>query len=130
MANVIKWISSVQAKINDLIHVYIESNDGIWFIYTDNISATDFEGNSFNSKYDAQDFAEDQAEKIAEFEAEKIADQSCKDDISWDEIYIMRAELIAKNPSASAEYAYKNMFPHVLKREYNNIFGTLQNQNA
>jgi hypothetical protein len=43
-----------------------------------------------------------------------------KDDLSWNEINRMRAELIAKNPSASAEYAYKNMFPYVLKREYEN----------
>ena len=42
-------------------------------------------------------------------------------DLSWEDIHRMRAELIAKNPSASAEYAYKNMFPHVLKREYDNM---------
>jgi hypothetical protein len=121
----IKWISSVHAKINDSIHVYIESNDGDWFIYTDNIPSTDFEDNSFKSKYDAQDFAEEQAENIAKIEAEKLAEQSNEDDnvdLSWNDIHRMRAQLIAKNPSASAEYAYKNMFPHILKREYDNAF--------
>ena len=123
----IKWISSVQAKINDSIHVYIESDDHNWFIYTDNMQATDFDGNSFGSKYEAQDFAEEQSENIAKFEAEKIAEQSGDeddnddDDLSWEDIHRMRAELIAKNPGASAEYAYKNMFPHVLKREYENM---------
>lgn len=43
-------------------------------------------------------------------------------DLSWEDIHRMRAELIAKNPSAGAEYAYKNMFPHILKREYDNAF--------
>jgi len=121
----IKWISSVHAKINDSIHVYIESDDDRWFIYTDNMQSTDFDSNSFGSKYDAQDFAENQAENIAKFEAEKIAEQSSEDedeDLSWEDIHRMRAELIAKNPGASAGYAYKNIFPHVLKREYENAF--------
>lgn len=120
----IKWISSVHAKINDSIHVYIESDDDRWFIYTDNMQSTDFDDNSFKSKYDAQDFVEDQVENIAKFEAEKIAEQSSEDDnddLRWEDIHRMRAELIAKNPSASAEYAYKNMFPHILKREYENM---------
>ena len=126
----IKWISSVHAKINDSIHVYIESDDNNWFIYTNNIPSTDFEDNSFKSKYDAQDFVEKQAEKIAAIELEKITDQSYDDDdgnLSWEDIHRMRKELIAKNPSASAEYAYKNMFPHILKREYENVF---TNKNA
>ena len=56
--------------------------------------------------------------------AEELAEQSNEDDnvdLSWNDIHRMRAELIAKNPSASAEYAYKNMFPHILKREYDNM---------
>lgn len=124
----IKWISSVHAKINDSIHVYIESDDGNWFIYTNNIPSTDFEDNSFKSKYDAQDFAEEQAENIAKSEMEKLAEQSSEDDdLSWEDIHRMRKELIAKNPSASAEYAYKNMFSHILKREYEDVF---TNKNA
>jgi hypothetical protein len=126
----IKWISSVHAKINGSIHVYIEFDDNKWFIYTDNIPSTDFEDNSFKSKYDAQDFAEKQAEKIVSIELEKITDQSYDDDdddLSWEDIHRMRKELIAKNPSASAKYAYKNMFPHILKREYENVF---TNKNA
>ncbi len=126
----INWISSVHAKINDSIHVYIESDDDRWFIYTDNMQSTDFDSNSFKSKYDAQDFAEEQAKNIAKFEAEKIAEQASEDEdeyLSWEDIHRMRAELIAKNPGASAEYAYKNMFPHILKREYENIFGSVQN---
>ena len=69
----IKWISSVQAKINDTIHVYIQSNDGDWCIYTNNIPSTDFDGNSFKSKYDAQDFVEEQAKNIVCIESENNA---------------------------------------------------------
>jgi hypothetical protein len=121
----IKWISSVHAKINNSIHVYIEFDDNNWFIYTDNIPSTDFDDNSFKSKYDAQDFAEKQAEKIAAIELQKITDRSYDDgddNLNWEDIHRMRKELIAKNPSASAEYTYKNMFPHILKREYENVF--------
>ena len=70
-------------------------------------------------------FAEEQAENIAKIEAEKLSEQSSEDnddDLRWEDIHRMRRELIAKNPGASAEYAYKNMFPHILKREYDNAF--------
>ena len=123
MTYVITWISSVHAKINGSIHVYLDSDNERWFIYTDNMQSTDFDSNSFGSKYDAQDFAEDQAENIAKFESERIEQLNDEDDLSWDDIHLMRAELIAKN--LSAEYAYKNMFPHILKREYDNAYKTL-----